>query len=433
MQTLVILMLVVSTTFDFLARGDKWGRWAVLPSGSQYVAELLSVCAVLCVIALGTRNRFRFVRPAYWVVFGAIALHMVASSLSNAVEAGPVFAAIRSYLRAIPWFFLPAVYAFSEAQVRSQLRVLAAIAALQLPFAIQQTTSTIKKGAFTGDWTIGTLVGSPTLSIFVICSVLVAFGLFSRKQLRLASVAVMFLVFITPAFLNETKSTFVLLPIGLAVVVLAAARSGERIKSLSIAVGALSAMLLIGVQVYDSLRETREYAAPLKEYFLDPARLEQYLWKKEDIGTTKEVGRVDSLVVSARFLSSDPTQLAFGLGPGNVSDSALGRGFEGRHFRLLGAFAQTSGARFILEVGFVGLLLVYFLMWLTYQDAAVVARRPEGLVTGIAVGWTGVVAIMAVSMFYTLLVAQTSLSYLFWYFSGLIAADRMRTSMRATA
>ena len=141
MQALTLFMIVVVTTFEFFAAGDKWGRWAFLPGWSSYLAELTGVVAAAVVVFAGARNGFRYVRPAYWLVFGFLVLIIVSGAITNRVDAGPVFAGVRTYLRAIPWFLLPAVFTFTDSQVKTQLRLLAAIAAIQLPFAVQQAST----------------------------------------------------------------------------------------------------------------------------------------------------------------------------------------------------------------------------------------------------------------------------------------------------
>src|SRR5687768_4039340 len=138
MQRLILIMIVVATTFDFLSKGDSWGRFALLPRPAAYLSELLGAIALLYVVVAGTHNRFQFVRPAYWFAFGILLFVMVAGIVLNHVEPGPIFAGLRTYLRAIPWFFVGAVVAFTEQDLRRQFRLLVAIALVQLPLAIEQ-------------------------------------------------------------------------------------------------------------------------------------------------------------------------------------------------------------------------------------------------------------------------------------------------------
>ena len=86
-----------------------------------------------------------------------------------------------------------------------------------------------------------------------------------------------------------------------------------------------------------------------------------------------------------------------------------------------------------MELGVTGLMLVLTLMWLVYSDALVVARRDEGLRGSMAAGWAGATAVFIICIPYTELIGMTSLSFLFWYFAGLVAAERMRIARRTVA
>jgi hypothetical protein len=426
MQALTLFMILVVTTFDFFATGDKWGRWAFLPGWSPYLAELTGAAAAAVVIFVGARNGFRFVRPAYWLVFGFLVLIVVAGAVTNRVDAGPVFAGIRTYLRAIPWFLLPAVITFTDLQVKTQLRLLVAIAAIQLPFAVQQASTAVSLGKITGDWTIGTLMLSPTLSIFLICCICIAAAFAARRKLKPWQFLVLFLVFLIPTTINETKATFFLLPVGLFVTFMAAARVGQRARHAAIAFLITSVSTAIFVPIYDSFIADREYSVPLMDFLSDPDRMKRYLSTTDDIGVVdKDVGRLDSIVVPWRRLSADPAQLAFGYGIGNVSHSALGHGFIGRHFQVFGAFADFSFSRLLLEIGVLGLIGVYTLMWMIFRDSQVVSREGDDFKSTLAAGWTGVVAVITLSTLYSEIIVSTALSYLFWFFSGVVAAARM--------
>ena len=92
MQALTIAMFVVVTMCEFFAQGDHWGRWAFLPRFAQYLPELFGLAAIIIVILLGTRNRFQFVRPQYWIVCGALVVTIICGILVNGVDSGPIFA-----------------------------------------------------------------------------------------------------------------------------------------------------------------------------------------------------------------------------------------------------------------------------------------------------------------------------------------------------
>lgn len=426
MQSLTLAMIVVVTTFEFLVRGDDWGRWAVLPSVAKYVPELLSLVAVLVVVFAGTRNRFQYVRPQYWLVFGALVLTIVCGILANSVDAGPILAGTRTYLRAIPWFLIPAVYAFTNDEVRTQLRLVAVIALLQAPLAIQQRLSTAAQGSTTGDMTSGTLLISSVMSIFLICVTAIAAAMLVRKKLNVRQFALLAVLLLLPTTINETKGTLVLVPLALSLAFLAASAPGRRLKAIVTASSLLVVFGLVFFPVYDYYGMQRTYAVPLSEFLSDPERVQGYLWKQEEIGTTGAAGRVDSIIVPLQRLSKDPITLTFGYGMGNASDSSLGHGFVGEHFDVLSPFLVIGFSRMLLELGLLGTLLVFTLIWLVYQDSKAVARQRDDVVGALAAGWVSVTVVMGVCIFYKDLIIHTSISYLFWYFSGLVAAMRMR-------
>jgi hypothetical protein len=431
MQGLTLVMFVVVTTIGFLSTGDHWGRWRLLPGAAGYLAELLSVVALVYVIVAGAQSNFRYVRATYWITFATLVLLIVCGAVVNAVGTGPIFAGVRTYLRAMPWFFVPAVYAFSERQIKVQLLVLLGIALLQLPLAVQQRMTSQALEKITGDWTIGTLQLSSTLSVFLICTVCVAFALYMRGFLRRGTM-LLCLTLLVPTMINETKATLVLLPIGIVAVFLASASPGRRLRAVLQAFSVLLIFMTIAIPTYDYLMKDRPYSVPLKEFVTDPERLERYVWKKQEIGTTKEVGRVDAALVALTAVSSDPARFFFGYGIGNVSESGLGHGFSGAHNRLYGPFIEWSFSLVVLELGMGGFALILVLMWLVYRDARSVSRHHDGIIGAVAAGWVGVTVLMVISILYMPLITQTSLSYLFWYFAGLIAAGRMRRAVDAT-
>lgn len=437
MHRLALFMIVVATTFEFLSTGDKWGKFKILPGAASFTAEMLGALALLYVIVLGTRNRFEYVRPAYWFLFGAIGFTCLCGVLVNGVDSGPVFAGLRNYLRALPWFFIPAVFAFSEKQVRAQLLLLLGICLLQIPLSIEQRVATASNFygfvAATGDWTIGTLMISSILSIFMICAICVLTALWVRKLIPTNRFLLLFVLLMIPTLINETKGSLLLLPLGLAIAFMTAAERGKRARQLLVAAGLVVVFIAAYVPMYNLLVAERQYGVSIGEFLSDDRLVRRYLSTGGEVGTTKTAGRLDAIVVPVQELSKDPVKLVFGLGIGNASDSALGDAFTGQYFSLYKPFLVNSFARIVLELGMLGFGLVMVLYWLVFADCRAVAAHETRWMGGMAAGFAGVTAIMAVAVFYKDIVAHASLSFLFWYMAGLIAAARMRMAKTAPA
>ncbi len=90
----------------------------------------------------------------------------------------------------------------------------------------------------------------------------------------------------------------------------------------------------------------QKYGTPIVEFFSDKKTFEQYVSKDAGIGTrdARVVGRVDAILISLSEMSKDPTHLAFGLGIGNASHSALGPNFTGKHFHKFAPFLKSAAS-----------------------------------------------------------------------------------------
>lgn len=420
MQAFVISLLGIVTIFGYLK------KIGYLPDAATFLLEVYSMLALVYVVAIGVQNGFRFVRPAYWLLFGSTLVVIFCGALANHVDPGPIVSGLRYYLRSIPLFLLPAVFAFSEKQVRQQMKFMAIIAVLQLPIAASQRLENIRARGSTGDTTQGTLLNSAILSIFLVGVASVVLGLAMRGVIKVRTAVVLFVICVIPTTLNETKATLFLLPVAVMVTFMVGAKPGARLRATVIAATSVTVFLAIFVPIYDSLISTRAYGTKLSDFFTAEGRASGYLYSGADIGDTADVKRADSIVVPLRYLAQDPVLMAFGVGVGNASRSQLGQKFWGEHYETLGPFLGTAFAAVVTEIGLLGLLAALLLHGCIFSDSRAVASHGKGVLAALAMGWCGVVALFTLAYFYKNLIAYDSMSALFWYFSGLIAAERMR-------
>ena len=430
MQAFVVFALLAVTAGGYVV-DQGW-----LPGQLRLLPEAISAATFLLVVLLGVRNRFRYVRPEYWFAFGAIVVVMLFGVLANGVATGPVIAGVRFYVRALPLFLLPAVYAFTDRQVRVQLLVLLGATLLQLPLTIWQKNREMFFGNSSGDFVMGTLGGSGLLSIFLICGVCVLTGLYLRRRLSLPVWGLLLVGTLAPTALNETKATFLLLPVGLLVTFWAAAERSRRMRNMVVATSVLGLLAAIIVPIYDYWAEQRPVSegggVSVVDFFTDEDTLDRYV----NFDPDKEMellGRGAAYGVATDDTFSDPIRAVLGLGMGNASTSNLGRGFSGEFALEYLPVRQTSVILFLLEIGAAGLLLTWFLQAMVFADSMRVRQRDDGFWAGLAAGWCGVVAVVAVSAFYAELLQSPGISYLFWYLSGLIAARRLRAAAPAPA
>lgn len=420
MNALVLFMIMVVTTGDYLVELG----W--LPRALKLLPELVSGLVVMQVFLRGPRTGFQFVRPAYLLVFGAMAVIMACGAASNALEAGPLVAGLRSYLRAVPLFFLPAVYSFDDRKLRSQLVLLLVICVMQLPLVVDQRLASLALGNPSGDDAVGTLETTGFASVFLICVGCVLAGMVQRRQIGVKVFATLFLLVLVTTAVNETKASFLLAPVGLMVTFLVGARAGTRLRNAVVAICLLAAVGAVLVPIYDYFGVMRQSGGGrMVDYVTDTRKVKGYMYAEPTKDSTS-AGRATSIARSFEEMSKDPTRVAFGYGIGNTSQSSLGQQFVGKYNSILGPYLNTLVTVFMFEIGILGLFLSLLVCYLVFQDSQVVADSGRGALCGFAAGWAGVAVVIAIATFYNVHFASPAISYLFWYGSGLVAAHRMR-------
>jgi hypothetical protein len=422
MQALIITIFCVATLSDFLTASNA------VPGVVKFIPEILSVVMCVLVLLKGLRGGLSTIPSKYWLVFGLLAFVILCGILTNSVGAGPALQGMRYYLRAIPLFFLPAVSNFTEQNTRQQLRAVLALALLQVPVSIYQRWVIISQNRFSGDDVRGTVMDSGILSIFLICVVVVLTAFYMRGQIRKWPFVALFFVLLFPTTINETKATVILLPVGLMSAIIAASSRGKRIKVFLGGTALLGAFAAILFPVYGLMNANSPYKSDknLLDFFTDEKQLGTYINDKKDLGfgAKRLVGRGTAIKFPLQYLARDPVHLAFGLGLGNASHSNLGEAFSGKYYDLFRNFVVSAAAAFLLEIGLLGTVLVFLLYWLLFTDALVVAKRDSNLSGAFGAGWVGVVGVMGLAAFYNVTHAYISVSFLYWYFAGVVATRR---------
>ena len=397
------------------------------PALLKFVPEMLAVVLTLCVLFEGIRSGFD-VTAKYWIALGAMAFIITCGLITNSVGAGPVVAGLRYYLRWVPLFLAPAVFRFNEQQIRQQLLALVALGLAQIPIAGYQRWVVWSAERFSGDDVRGTVNDSGVLSIILICMVLVLTGYFMHKRIKKLPYLTLFFLLLLPTTINETKATVLLLPAGLLTAIVIAAPRGRRLGILLGSAGLMVVFLAILIPVYDKMNENNPYKneRSIVDFFTDQNRMATYMENKQAValGTKRDVRRGDAIAVPLQYLARDPIYLAFGLGMGNVSRSSMGEQFTGNYYSLFQRFVITDFSVFLLELGVLGTGLVFVLYWLIFSDTLAVARLDTGMTGAFAAGWVGVVVVVTAGTFYSVMHTYASISYLFWYGSGIIAARR---------
>jgi hypothetical protein len=233
------------------------------------------------------------------------------------------------------------------------------------------------------------------------------------------------IVIFVPTTINESKGTLVLIPFALVMPIFFNTSQSifTRMKLLSVI--ALIGVSLIGVFITVYNDRFHFHGGEVND-FLFRGKVIDELYRKNDPGKGYDTGRIDSIVLSIRELSSDPIHLLVGLGMGNVASSfanVLAGEYSEKYFDY--GVRVTTIAYLLWETGIIGVLLVTILLYMIFSDAKRVSKD-DGYIGMLGLGWSAVVIVVSISMFYKTLIEQNVISYLFWFFSGYMVSQNAK-------
>jgi hypothetical protein len=418
MHALVIALLVQIMVVEYLIESR-----GLLHPYAILIPELLSGVAMLVVLARimgGWRIAFDW---RYGLFIVVLLFTIVFAYTVQDVPDGAMLAGVRSYLKFLPFFLLPAVHRFTPQQLRTQLMLLLVLAMLQTPLALYQRFIEFGNAMHSGDPVKGTLTTSSAMSMFLVAVIAGAVVFYLRGRLRLAALVGLCAWLFLPTTINETKATLLLLPAALVVPALLTPGKGRRllrkvVPLMGVGVLAMTAFVL----AYNYLIQYREYAGPISEYFNSDSTLWYYLYTGAANTDQPYIGRFDSIEIALEHTTQDPLKLAFGYGAGNVSESFL-PAFAGKYsdYYVRYGVGQTQVTQFLWDIGVVGLLAYLFLFYLVTRDSLKLARSSD-YAAPLGQLWTVAMVIMTFSLIYKSVFSMNDFGYLFWYFSGVVAS-----------
>jgi hypothetical protein len=294
------------------------------------------------------------------------------------------------------------------------------IAVMQTPLAFYQRFIEFGNAMHTGDPVKGTLTTSSAMSLFMIGAIAGVVIAYLRGRMRIGAMLFLAAWLFAATTINETKSTFLLLPVALLVPAFLSGKGHVVRRLLPLAgIGALALAVFVGA--YNYFIQFRQYPESIGEAF-SGQNLMYYFYTGAANTDQPYVGRFDSIEIAIEHTATDPLKLAFGYGAGNVSESFLPE-FAGRYWDYYARFGvgQTQVTQFLWEIGLVGLVAFLFLYYLVTRDALAVARSKDSTAP-IGQLWVIAMIVMTFGLLYKSLLSMNDFGYLFWYFSGLVAS-----------
>ena len=399
----------------------------IVPRSATWIPEVLAMLTGLIVLLRLASTNKSAIHPKYIILIILYFIIIFIGIIFNSTPAASIIVGLRFYLKHLPFFLLPAVYDFSEEEFKKQLLFILLLLILQCPLTVYQRLYQYR-GLLTGDVVTGTLEVSSALSVTMICSIAIIFALYVKKQIGLRFFFITVWCLFLPTTLNETKVTLFLLPVALALPAFFFREEGSsKIKKL-LTMGAMGVLFILAfVPIYDHFMKPRTGYGIL-DFFQKENRLEKYMFREEWRQQGEPMGRGDVIAQSYKNLSKNPLVFAFGLGMGNL----MGSYFEsaaGKHADQLQYGGDTLAVTILFwELGLLG-VAVYATFFVFVFSDALLLRKSGDIFGSFSLGWTAVVVIIGISLFYNNIFHFNVMNFIFWYFSGTVVAKTCR--MRA--
>ncbi len=391
--------------------------------------DILSMIAVLVVLVLAG-SKDSAIPKKYVVLFLCLIAVILTGVATNSTTAGSLIIGIRNYLKFLPFFFLPAVFAFTDKQLGAQLKLLLAFVLLQGPLALYQKF--IQFGVrSSGDYISGTLTSGGQIPILLAGAIAILTAFYLRQRMSTGRYITFLALMAVPVMLSESKASIGYIPLAFIVPIFTSYRTGSSRKNGKQVLGVLTLLVVVGlafVATYDYFaqfgRESRR--GGLVEFFTSGTAAGYLNRGAVDARRINKTGYVDLIILPLVELSDEPFKLFFGLGIGSISSSALeSLAADKPDIGDYSARVGSSVSQFLWEIGIVGLLIYFIFFYMLYSDAKRLSRG-YGIFNRLALGWSGVIAVATLALFFRDMFRDGALAYTFWFYSGMVASGALR-------
>jgi hypothetical protein len=426
MNRLIYLLFIAIFIVEFL-----YSTLGIIPRAATWLPEILAVFACILVSLKSAASGKIYISKIYIYLILLYLTTMFASIAFNGTGLFHTFVGARVHLKYIPFFLLPMVYRVSDKEFKQQLTFILFLLLFQLPVSLVQRMYYSKIGLFTGDVVGGTLLYSGTLSITLVCSIAVVFSLYLKKQITKKYLLLISFWLFLPTTLNETKITVFLLPIALLIPALFCEGYLNPGKTRKLLTGCLISLLLLllFIPIYDYTRKPLVSTGGAPDFlgiFQKEGYLQRYFFRNTVFKPGQHVFRGDAIVLTYKELAKHPARLIFGSGPGASFKSYLdSREVTTESDQLRYRTSILTITVLTWEIGLLGLGVYLAFFVFLYGDARLVSKS-GGWLGSFALGWRAVIIIVALSSIYINTLDANVISFLFWYFTGLIAARAIK-------
>ncbi|CCK81808.1 uncharacterized protein TOL2_C36520 [Desulfobacula toluolica Tol2] len=372
--------------------------------------EFISIIVAVSIPFMTAINKQTHIPIKYILLIGIYLAHIIIGFLLNDVNGWVILSGMRIYTKFIPIFLVMLIFTSVEEDVKKIIWLVFILSMLQFPIVVWQRF-VLFATSISGDPMGGTVghSASGVLSIYllIIISFLVSFyfkGIISLPFFLL-SLAASFI----PTTLNETKITFILLPIAFIFPAMFIKAKRKTILQVILVLFIFASSFIVLRGIYNHFQQKR-WGYGIETFVMTPGRLEGY-----------SKMRIDPIKHSFSNAVKDIRFLFFGRGAGNVSEGFTkklsGKYIKEGEFYMVG---RVSFPKMIWEIGILGTFIFFMFPFFIFIDAARLCRK-EGLSSAFSLGMLSFSVLFSLSMFYTFTMDSNLLIYLFFLSAGYIA------------
>lgn len=386
--------------------------------GVRQITWIPEIISILIAVSIPFRTAFSKkinIPMKYTLLIGLYLSHIVVGFLLNDVNGWVVLSGVRIYAKFLPVFILLMIYPYADEKFRRLILFVFILSMLQFPVVLWQRFVAYS-ASLSGDPIGGTLghSASGVLAIYLltVLSFIVAFyfkGKISFPLFILAMIAAFL-----PITLNETKITFVLLPISFIFPALFLRAQRAAIFRVILVLFIFSSSFFVLKGIYDFFQQKR-WGYGIATFVSMPGRLDEYSQK-----------RVKPIVNAFKNAKKDVRFLIFGRGAGNVSEGFTKK-LDGRYVKegfYYGAYS-VSYTTMVWEIGYLGLFLFFLFPFFVFMDAVEICKR-EAFSGAFSLGMLSYCLLFVLSFFYTDTLNRNIFVYTFFLTAGYIVTCKNR-------
>ena len=386
-KKLIYLNLVLAITLNWFTKNPSilthgFSYLDILPKQAFGIVEVISILIFLGILPYLSKQKVFILPLALLIGYLAVSLPYTLIWDGKIVH---FIIGVRSYVSFIPIFYGGYYLSQKGYSIKPYVILILILSLIQLPVTIFQyvfSLTLLKRAGTQYDVIAGTMGGLAGNLMSILLSstalVLIYFYFKYKKKIILIGIASL----IIPSILAEAKGVFIILFFGLSYFLIAG----------NLKVNRKIGLIFISIFLFTFLSFLYVSFIGLERDVLDPEYYVEYENKK-NFREDGRVARYTSLILATELIASKPPGLVFGLGLGNAAKNNL-VGQDGPFYSFFTVLHFWD--RFIIETGFFGVFVVFFLIIKSIMMLKYVEKKSNDKFLSVLAG--GMTAVMFVSI-----------------------------------